>query len=224
MQQSLSVIITAGGIGSRMQSSLPKQFLQVLGEPILLFTLRRFYTILPEAQFIITLPTDWHSTWNDYLLEHNCSIPHLVLDGGQERFHSVSNALQKATGQVVLVHDGVRPFFSQEMITEALNLLGEKRGVVPVIDLTDSLREVLPEAQSRPVDRKRFKAVQTPQIFRKEELMMAYNQEFQSDFTDDASVFEAWGGTILMVNGSNDNLKITHPRDLVLAQEMAKSL
>jgi 2-C-methyl-D-erythritol 4-phosphate cytidylyltransferase len=213
----ITVIITAGGIGKRMGGDLPKQFLLLNGKPVLLHTLERFHSILPEAQFIITLPAEWQSYWNELLTDFQVSIAHHVIDGGSERFHSVKNALTLAEGGYILVHDAVRPLFSKETIEKCLQALETNEAVVPVVPVKESLRETN-GTESKALDRSRFVLVQTPQCFHKQTLIEAYDQPYDSTFTDDASVVERNGGKVILVTGNEENIKLTTPADLQLAE------
>jgi 2-C-methyl-D-erythritol 4-phosphate cytidylyltransferase len=216
-----SVIITAGGIGKRMGGNIPKQFMLLCGKPVLLHTLERFHSILPNAQLIITLPRDWQTYWQELLSEYKVSIPHVLVDGGVERFHSVKNALSIADGDFVLVHDAVRPLFSEETIQRCLNALQSNKAVVPVTPVKDSLRE-LNESESKAVDRSIYVLVQTPQCFQKEVLIEAYEQPFENTFTDDASVVERNGALVVLVEGNEENIKLTTPADMQLADLLLK--
>jgi 2-C-methyl-D-erythritol 4-phosphate cytidylyltransferase len=219
----LSVIITAGGIGKRMESSIPKQFLPLLGKPVLLRTLERLYTILPHAQFILTLPTEWHAYWEKLVKKNACTIKHNVIDGGEERFHSVRNALNHADGAIVLVHDAVRPFVSHETITRCLKALESSPAAIPVTPVKESLREMV-ENENKALERSRFVLVQTPQCFQRVTLAEAYMQPYDATFTDDASVVEKAGSIITLVEGNEENIKITTPLDLQIAELLLRKM
>jgi len=216
-----TVIITAGGIGKRMGGDIPKQFMLLSGRPVLLHTLERFHSALPEAQLIITLPSDWQNYWQDLLSKFNVQIPHILVDGGAERFHSVKNALSNAVGDYVLVHDAVRPLFREETIHRCFHALQSNKAVVPVVPVNESLRETK-GSESKAVDRSRFVLVQTPQCFHKETLIEAYHQSFDNTFTDDASVVERNGIQVVLVEGNEENIKLTTPADMQLAELLLK--
>lgn len=218
---SITVIITAGGIGKRMGDALPKQFLLVNKEPILLRTLKTFSTILPTAEIILTLPQAWHKHWYQICRDFSFVHEHITIDGGKERFDSVRNALLIATGEKVLVHDGVRPLVSNMTVNNVLEQVKSGKGAIPVIPSVDSLREQLLNG-NQSVERSKFMRVQTPQGFLTEELKEAYLAPYQEQFTDDASVYEAWGGEIAMVPGNSENIKITEPIDLQIAELFLK--
>ena len=206
--------------GKRMGGELPKQFLLVSGKPILMHTVESFARVSEDFKFILVLPEAHFSTWNALVDEYNFTIPVTLVSGGAERFFSVKNALAHVPeGALVAVHDGVRPFASKETINEAFTLASEKGAAVPVIDEVDSLRRVLSGA-SQAVNRSEYKRVQTPQVFQSAILKNAYNQEFSCVFTDDASVVESIGHSITLTTGNVENIKITTPHELLLAEAL----
>lgn len=213
----LSVIITAGGVGKRMGGNYPKQFRLLGGLPVLMRTITVFHLFDAQAQIIITLPSDWKSEWENLCNKYNFKIPHEIVDGGLERFHSVKNALVKCAGEYVMIHDGVRPLVSQETLNRGLKSLAAHLGAIPIVDSVDSLRWSDSET-NKAVNRAEYKRVQTPQCFRKLEILQAYEQKFTSSFTDDASVFEAAGFAVHLFPGNEENLKITTENDLVLTE------
>ena len=213
----LSIIITAGGIGKRMGAKIPKQFLILAGKPILLHTLERLHTFAPDAQFIITLPDEWKSEWDTVCEKYGCHIKHFVVSGGEERFHSVRNALHVCENAKICIHDGVRPFVSKEAFERGILALESHFGAVPGISIQESLRWV--EGQkNKAVNRSNYTVIQTPQWFRTEQLVKAYDQKFTDLFTDDASVFEAAGFPIYIFEGNKENVKITQAEDLEWAE------
>ena len=214
------VIIVAGGSGKRMGGEMPKQFLLVSGKPILMHTVESFARVGEDFKFILVLPEAHFSTWNALVDEYNFTIPVTLVSGGAERFFSVKNAMDYVPeGALVAVHDGVRPFASEKTINEAFDVAAEKGAAVPVIDEVDSLRRVLNGA-SQAVNRSEYKRVQTPQVFQSTILKTAYNQEFSSLFTDDASVVESIGHAITLTTGNVENIKITTPHELLLAEAL----
>jgi 2-C-methyl-D-erythritol 4-phosphate cytidylyltransferase len=208
-----SIIITAGGIGKRMESELPKQFLLLGSKPVLIHALERFFEFDPNAQLIVTLPKDWVNHWKELLAKYGIRIPHEIVDGGSERFHSIQNALTICTGDQIGIHDGVRPLVSIETIERCFSGLQYSTAVVPVLNLKDSLRMGKLEI-SESVDRSKFYLVHTPQCFDASILKEAYLQEYQAHFTDDASVVESIGICPLLVLSNEENIKITSPTDL----------
>lgn len=216
-----SIIITAGGIGKRMGSGSPKQFLELHGKPILMYTIERFYRFNSQFQLIITLPQEHLNTWKDLCEKLNFEIPHTVIPGGKERFHSVQNALAHCVFEHVGIHDGVRPFVSHDTLSRLQTAIDNSPAVIPVLEPKESLR-ILTQNGSKALDRSTIRTVQTPQFFQKEVLLQAYQQDFQSYFTDDASVVEALGTPITLVQGNSENIKITEPIDLVIAEAIIK--
>ncbi|MEY3236522.1 MAG: hypothetical protein RI883_623 [Bacteroidota bacterium] len=211
-----SIIITAGGIGKRMGADLPKQFIEIAGKPILIHTLELFFNFDPKAQLIITLPIEWKEYWKEILQKYQCTIPHLISDGGLERYHSIKNALKICTGDFIAVHDGVRPLVSIETISRCFTNVEKLDQVIPVIPINESLRQVFDDT-SRAVDRNEFCIVQTPQCFKKSVLEKAYTISFHEGITDDASLVEEAGFPIHLIEGNIENIKITSKFDLIVA-------
>ena len=214
------VIIVAGGSGKRMGGEVPKQFLLVAGKPILMHTVEAFTRTSSDFKFILVLPEEHFSTWNSLCEQYNFSVPMQMVAGGKERFFSVKNALEYVpNGSLVAVHDGVRPFVSKETINEAFKVAEKNGSAVPVIDEVDSLRRVS-DGTSQAVNRAEYKRVQTPQVFQSTILKKAYNQEFSSFFTDDASVVESISEKITLTSGNVENIKLTTPHELLLAEAL----
>ncbi len=229
------VIITAGGSGDRMLSELPKQFhnldravidiqegvMRVESKPILLRTIEHFLNLKMRVEIILVLPKKWIPTWQEFYMKNNLEIPHTIVEGGISRFHSVKGALEKIPeGSVVAVHDAVRPFASTALIEKLLfrEFNGEYAGAIPFVSAYDSLREVERDSEgkiiaSRSIKRDKVVMIQTPQVFSSTILKKAYNLPFSVDFTDDASVVEAAGYKVELVEGEKLNLKITTPDD-----------
>ena len=211
-------LIVAGGIGSRMRSSVPKQFLLLKGVPILMRTLEKF---LQFEQIILVLPPTQFDFWRELCKTHKFTQEHTLVAGGETRFQSVKNGLEKiiTKNTVVAIHDGVRPLIS----TTLINILVAKNrkgiGVVPVIPVKDSIRKVEAD-NSNHIDRSNLYIVQTPQCFLSACIKKAYTQEFSEHFTDDASVFESYGGRITTLIGEEKNLKITTAEDLRIAEAL----
>jgi len=209
-------IITAGGIGQRMNTEIPKQFLKFRGKPILLHTLERLHNADPSAQLIITLPQEWKRYWNNLLQEQNCSIEHKVVSGGKQRYDSIKNALFYAKGEVVGIHDGVRPFVSETTIFNCLESARKYGSGVPFLPIYDSLRQKKGKYNIS-IDRNNYVRIQTPQCFLKTMLQLAYERPFHEEITDDASLIEEAGFEIQLVLGNEENIKITTAFDLKLA-------
>jgi len=216
------VLIVAGGKGLRMGGDLPKQFIPLAGRPILMRTLERFYQWDASAQLIVALPKAEQPHWQTLCRNLNCSVPHRIADGGETRFHSVRNALALVEEPgLIAVHDGVRPFVSPGVIAACFAEAGRTGAAIPVTGITDSLRETDGSGQkSRPANRNRFLIVQTPQVFESDRLLKAYRQPYSPAFTDDASVVEAMGMEVSTVPGNRENIKITAPFDLLIAEAL----
>ncbi|MBR5205798.1 MAG: 2-C-methyl-D-erythritol 4-phosphate cytidylyltransferase [Alistipes sp.] len=212
------VIIVAGGSGSRMQSTLPKQFLMLGGLPVVARTINTFAEALPSADIVVVLPEAHIPLWRN--LEARFDVaPHRCVAGGSERFHSVKCGIEALGEDVeyIAVHDGVRALVTKRLIIRTL-LDAEKSGAtIPVVEVADSFRRVEGE-ESYIVPRAELRAVQTPQIFSAELLRRAYEQPFDRSFTDDASVVEALGRRISLVEGERTNLKLTTPEDMEWAE------
>ncbi len=223
------VIIVAGGSGKRMDTALPKQFLLLNGFPILMHTCERFYQYDKSLSFIIVLPSEHIETWNLLCQKYAFSIPHKTIAGGSERFYSVKNAIDHIQTQrnspeaLVAIHDGVRPLVSLKTLRKAFIVAGEYGNAIPVISVIDSVRKV-EEMGSSIIDRSQLRLIQTPQIFRLSLIIKAYNQPFSERFTDDASVLEAMGENIVLTEGNAENIKITRPIDLIIAESLLKSI
>ena len=212
------IIIVAGGKGLRMGGEIPKQFIPIGGKPVLMRTIEAFYAYDSSIQIILVLPVSQQDYWKDLCLEYSFDIPHQVADGGETRFHSVKSGLNlvKEDGWVG-VHDGVRPFVSSDVIERCYSAAAMWQAVIPVVDVVETVRH-LTEEGSETVPRDRYKLVQTPQVFDVSLLKDAYNQEYTSHFTDDASVVEALGVKVHLVEGNRENVKLTTPFDLKLAE------
>ena len=216
-------ILVAGGKGLRMGSDIPKQFLPLRERPVLMHTIDVFRRTYPDIHIILVLPREQQDYWRQLCGQHGYDVELCVADGGETRFHSVHNGLSlipdDARG-VVGVHDGVRPFVSPEAIRRCFEAAEEFGSVVPVVPVVETVRQVLADGSSMTVDRNAYRLVQTPQTFDIQLLKKAYGQPFDSFFTDDASVVEAMGHPIKLVEGNNENIKLTNPADLKLAEGM----
>jgi len=210
-------IIVAGGKGLRMGGEVPKQFLPINGKPILMHTIEAFRKGLDGIEIILVLPADQHEYWQKLCQDYNFCSPELIARGGETRFHSVKNGLAFLPNDedaVVGIHDGVRPFVSKEAIQRCYAAAAGGRAVVPVVPVVETIRQILPDGKSITRPRDEYRLVQTPQTFPLVMLKKAYEQSYSETFTDDASVVEAMGEEILMVEGNRENIKITTPSDL----------
>ena len=222
------IIIVAGGKGLRMGSDIPKQFLPIGGKPVLMRTLERFREYSAELQIILVLPEAQQAYWRELCKQYYFPLPlegaggglYQLANGGQTRFHSVQNGLAKVPDDaqgVVGVHDGVRPFPSIEVIKNCYETARTKKAVIPVIPVVETVRHLEGE-KSVTVPRGDYRLVQTPQTFDIQLLKAANRQPYNDGFTDDASVVESYGYEITLVEGNRENIKITTPYDLKIAE------
>ena len=221
MSHNFSIIITAGGIGKRMGSHIPKQFIEVNGKPILMHTIEQFFSFNPNCQILLTLPSDWISFWKELIVQHRFEIKHHIIDGGIERYDSIKNAISHCTEDFIGVHDGVRPLVSHQTIERCLSNLSELKAVIPVLTIKESIRELKQEI-SKAVPRVNFVTVQTPQFFTATIIKNAYDQPYHSNITDDASLVEENGHKIHLVEGNEENIKVTTPMDLKIINLLIK--
>lgn len=211
-------IIVAGGSGVRMGGEKPKQFIELNGKPVLMHTVERFHRFDANLKLIIALPADQQEYWRELCKAHGFTISHQVVNGGITRFHSVKNALSAVGYEgIVAVHDGVRPLVSQDTIKRCFDLAEAEGVAVPVVPLTDSIREITGKKDSKMVDRLKLRLVQTPQVFQADILQKAYQVAYHPGFTDDASVVERKGIPIALTDGNVENIKLTYPSDIIIA-------
>ena len=214
------VIIVAGGKGLRMGSDIPKQFLPIGGKPVLMRTIERFHAYAENLQIILVLPVAQQDYWRQLCEQYHFEVKYQLANGGQTRFHSVQNGLalipDDAEG-VVGVHDGVRPFPSVDVIRNCYETARTAKAVIPVIPVVETVRHLEGEG-SVTVPRGDYRLVQTPQTFDIQLLKAANRQPYNEGFTDDASVVESYGHQITLVEGNRENIKITTPYDLKIAE------
>lgn len=216
-------IIVAGGSGSRINASQPKQFLEIGGKAILLHTLEHLYSFDQNAKLILVLPEKHLPIWNNILKAKQISIPHLIVKGGHTRFHSVKNGLKASEKSgIIAIHDGVRPFINHDFLSALFKRAEKKGNCIPVLPVDQSLRYINGEDQKR-LDRQYYYTVQTPQCFIATQIHTAYEQDFHPRFTDDASTVESMGEKIYLTQGLKENIKITRPFDLRLAELMLEN-
>ena len=211
-------IIVAAGSGSRFGANLPKQYCLLNGRPVLMHTIDNMRVAMPNSHIILVLNKDFVEYWGELCGEYSFESP-MVVTGGDTRWQSVKNAIDviPATAEIITVHDGARPIVEEKMVERLINALDNAPGAIPIVSVTDSLRQVN-ENGSIPVDRSLYKAVQTPQAFHADKLKEAYSLPFTPTFTDDASVMAALGYDVMLVEGDTYNIKITHPLDIEIAQ------
>ncbi len=214
-----SVIIVAGGTGSRMKSEIPKQFLEISGKPIVMHTIEKFYFFDPLINIILVLPAAHVSLWYRLVEKYHFSIPVQLANGGENRFQSVKNGLELVEEGIVGIHDAVRPLVSPDTIKRAFETALIKGNAIPSIQLNDSLR-IVDNAGNNPLERSKVRIIQTPQCFKVSLLKIAYLHEYDACFTDDASVLEKSGEKINLVEGNPENIKITHPIDIKIAEAL----
>lgn len=215
------VIIVAGGHGQRMGSDVPKQFLRVGGEPVLMHTIRRFHEYDASLQIIVVLPGDQFETWKQLCAQYQFAVGHRLVEGGATRFESSRNGLKAIADDeegLVAFHDGVRPFVSLETIGRCFKAADEEYAAIPVVPVTSTLRYVDGHGGGKNVQRYDYREVQTPQVFDIQLAKQAFRQPYQEAFTDDASVVEALGCQVAMVEGNRENIKLTTPFDLKIAE------
>ena len=215
------IIIVAGGKGLRMGSDIPKQFLPIGGKPVLMRTIERFHHFSEALQIILVLPKAQQAYWHELCEQYQFDVPYMLADGGETRFHSVQHGLalipDDAQG-VVGVHDGVRPFPAINVIRRCYDTARTAKAVIPVTPVVETLRHITEGTKPRGD----YRLVQTPQTFDIQLLKAANRQPFSEAFTDDASVVESYGHAITMVEGNRENIKITTPFDLAIAETLCR--
>lgn len=215
------IIIVAGGKGLRMGSDIPKQFLPIGGKPVLMRTIERFHHFSEALRIILVLPKTQQAYWHELCEQYQFDVPYMLADGGETRFHSVQHGLalipDDAQG-VVGVHDGVRPFPAIDVIRRCYDTARTAKAVIPVTPVVETLRHITEGTKPRGD----YRLVQTPQTFDIQLLKAANRQPFSESFTDDASVVESYGHAITMVEGNRENIKITTPFDLAIAETLCR--
>jgi 2-C-methyl-D-erythritol 4-phosphate cytidylyltransferase len=216
------VIITAGGSGVRMKTPQPKQFLLLDGKPILMHTLEAFFRFQKDIHIIVVLPPQEIPYWQEQCREFGFHLRHVVAEGGPTRFHSVKSGLKHVPDNaLVAIHDGVRPLVSQKTIAEAFHYASKFGNAIPAVPVNESVR-ILENAFNRSVNRDSLRIIQTPQCFKSSLIKKAYLASYHESFTDDASVLEKMGERIYISQGNRENIKITTPEDLIMAQALLK--
>jgi 2-C-methyl-D-erythritol 4-phosphate cytidylyltransferase len=219
------VIIVAGGSGSRMKSDIPKQFLSVNGLPVLMHTIRAFAGYSQNLRIIVVLPAEQFGFWDALCQKHDFDIPHQMVAGGETRFHSVKNGLNSIADDecLIAVHDGVRPVISSNIISNSFVQAAVNGAAVVSVPLKDSIRIVGQNDSNKAMDRTLFRLIQTPQTFRSGWMRTAFAADYHESFTDCASVLEASGYPIQLIDGAYENIKITTPEDLRWAEIYLKA-
>lgn len=213
----------AGGNGIRMNSPVPKQFLKLDGKPILLYSINKFLDTDPNIEIILVLPKEYMKFWEALCAEFMFHKSVRIAYSGESRFHSVKNGLELVTEEsVVAIHDAVRPLVSSKTILATYKAAEMYGNAIPAIPINDSIRQI-ESTRTIAVDRSRYCATQTPQCFRSDIIKKAYQQEYHYTFTDDAMVVETMGEQIKLVDGNPENIKITSPKDLLIAEVLLKA-
>lgn len=213
-------VVVAGGKGVRMGTAIPKQFLPFLGKPLLCHSLQAFADAIPGIKLILVLPPDQLASGQTVLRSYLSGLDVISVAGGETRFHSVANGLKLVKNNgIVFVHDGARPLIPPDFIQRCYAHAHEFGSAIPVLPIVESVR-YLDHDTSRPIDRDRLRIVQTPQTFRTEVLLPAFTQPYLPSFTDEATVVEAYGGRVYLIDGVQDNIKITNPDDLARAEAL----
>ena len=217
------LLLMAGGYGSRMGSTVPKQFLMLGNKPLILHTIKRFLEYDPDIGIIVVLNPAHKEQWAKVCSDHSFNIDHIIAKGGRERYHSVLNGLSEIKQEgLVAIHDSVRPLVSMETISACFKTAARKGNAIPVISPAESVRYKAPDKTNRALERDAVMLVQTPQVFRTELIKKAYENPFRPEFTDDASVLESLGITINLVPGNRENIKITRPEDMIFADSIIR--
>ena len=216
-------VIVAGGRGLRMGSAVPKQFLPMLGKPLLCYAIQAFAATIKGIHIILVLPPDQLNSAKTVLKSYLSNIDVTTVAGGATRYHSVQNGLKKVNNDgVVFVHDGVRPLLSQDLIQRCYQQAIEKGSAIPVIPVMESIR-IIQDGTSSPVNREQLRIIQTPQTFQTNIILAAFEQEYQPSFTDEANVVEAHGTRVHLIDGALENIKVTTPEDMLIAETLLKA-
>ena len=211
-------VIVAGGKGQRMGNAIPKQFLPLAGKPVLYHTIKAFKDAFDDIKLVLVLPQDQLSYAQMVLQAFPERIDIAIVTGGETRFHSVQNGLKAVSGNsVIFVHDGVRPLVSADLVQRCFVQAVEKGSAIPAIAVADSMR-IIEGDNSSPVDRQNMRSIQTPQTFRSDILLPAFLQGYREQFTDEATVVEAYGEEVYLIEGERGNIKITTPEDMLIAE------
>ena len=218
------IIIVAGGTGTRMNNAVPKQFIELNGKPLLMHTIAKFFQAIPEIVIIIVLADQLYDEWKTLCKKHNFTLSHTLTDGGETRYQSVKNGLALVPENCIVgVHDAARPLVTEQLIINLFETAEQKGNACPAIPVTETIREVI-DGDNRSVDRTKYFIIQTPQCFQSNLLKKAFLQPYRPTFTDDASVLEAMGEKINLIEGNRENIKITTSQDLIIAEALMKKL
>ena len=213
-------VIVAGGMGSRMNHTVPKQFLLLNGKPVLYYTIKAFLQAYADLQIILVLP-EAHVSAGQEIIDAFFDYERIQITvGGRTRFHSVQNGLAMINDEsIIFVHDAVRCLVTEDLIHRCYEAALEQGSAIPVVDSRDSLRMVTDEGNEA-LERSRIKLVQTPQTFHSKILLPAFKIDYKEKFTDEATVVESFGLKVQLIAGEENNLKITSPVDLLIAERL----
>lgn len=213
-----AVVVVAGGSGHRMGGPIPKQYLELKGKPLILHTLEKFYAFDPQIKVVLVMAKSHIKFWEKISISYEPCFGIVVAEGGETRYDSVKSGLQHIEGGMMVgVHDAVRPLVSLETIGRCYEAASGTGSGIPVVEMDDSVRMVRENGRSENLERGKLKRIQTPQVFRSDQIKEAYKQTCDPFFTDDASVYESLFGQVTLVEGNIENIKITTPADLKLA-------
>jgi 2-C-methyl-D-erythritol 4-phosphate cytidylyltransferase len=216
------IIIVAGGNGTRMNNVVPKQFIELLGKPVLMHTIEKFKDSIPESIIIVVLAKELNEEWRSLCEKHNFTIEHQLTDGGETRYHSVKKGLALVPDACVVgIHDAARPLVSKETILSAFETAEKLGNACPAVPLNESIRFIKGK-ENTAVDRSHYSIIQTPQCFHSDLIRKAFLKAYKPEFTDDASVLESFGEKVNLIEGNRENVKITTPLDLIIAEALMK--
>ena len=220
-----AVVVVAAGSGSRMGGEIPKQYLQLQGKPLIIHTLERFLRFDPEMMMVVVLASAHKNLWEQMAGSYEVARRVTLAEGGTTRYDSVKNGLMHIDQEIVTgIHDAVRPLVSQDTLIRSYDAALHAGSGIPVIEMDESVRMLDLQGGSTHMDRSRLKRVQTPQVFKSDRIIQAYQQPYDPVFTDDASVYESVYGTVTLVEGNRENIKITTPDDMQLASLLIGSV
>ena len=216
-------VVVAGGRGMRMGAAVPKQFLPLLGKPLLCYAIQAFAATIKGIHIILVLPTDQLNSAKTVLKSYLGNIEVTTVAGGETRYESVQNGLKKVNDDgVVFVHDGVRPLLSPDLIQRCYHQAIDKGSAIPVVPVTESIR-IIEGGVSRSINREQLRIIQTPQTFLTNIILPAFAQEYNPSFTDEANVVETFGKSVHLIDGAMENIKVTTPEDMLIAETLLKA-
>ncbi|MFC3417208.1 2-C-methyl-D-erythritol 4-phosphate cytidylyltransferase [Algoriphagus hitonicola] len=214
-----AAVLVAGGKGTRMGGSISKQYLPIAGKPVLMHTLEVFYRVDPSIELIVVLPESDFELWEELVKNHQFTVPHHRVAGGNSRFQSVRNGLKSISFDegLVAIHDAVRPFVKEEVVAASFEEAARSGSAIAVVALKDSIRKLTDDGKSFFQERQYFRLVQTPQTFQLAKIRKAFQVTELPQFTDDATVYEHQGWQVSLIPGNPENIKLTTPEDMVYA-------